>query len=71
MASLTGGTSGRRAPGANRVSVRVFAITAASIIMMMLVLMIITAAITGTRAKGGPAESEDPLPKKRYLDKMI
>ncbi len=37
------------------------------IIMMMLVLLIITAAVTGTRAKGGPAESEDPLPKKKLF----
>ena len=41
------------------------------IIMMMLVLLIIMAAIIVTGAKGGPAESEDPLPKKSYLDKMI
>ena len=41
------------------------------IIMMMLVLRIIMATIIVTGAKGGPAESEDPLPKKRYLDKMI
>ena len=37
------------------------------IIMMMLVWMLIMATIIMTGARGGPAASEDPLPKKKDI----